>query len=297
MSGAEAWAVGRREPGTAALAWANAGRPVFPCRPGGKTPLTTHGHLDASTDPQLLRAWWRRWPTANIGMPTGAPSGYDVLDVDVRAAGSGLRALGDLARAGLLAGRRALVATPSGGYHLYFPVDPDRPQRSWSIPAAHVDFRGEGGYVLVPGSRVSGRASAGVYRPVEIRPVAAGRPLDAAHIRRLLTPDQPRGGSRGPGPGSADLDRLAAWVATRPEGGRAVGLFWAACRAAEAGVDRQQAVALELAGVRSGLDEREAHRTVNSAYQRLAAGAVSDGRARVGASTARSPTPGHAVGR
>ncbi|HEY0238719.1 MAG TPA: bifunctional DNA primase/polymerase [Friedmanniella sp.] len=286
MSGQDPWVAGRRGAVGAALAWAGAGRPVFPCRAGGKTPLTTHGHLEASTDPEVIGSWWRRWPRANVAMPTGAASGFDVLDVDVRAAGSGLRALQDLAHAGLLAGRLAVVATPSGGYHLYFPADPHRPQRSWSIPAAHVDFRGEGGYVLVPGSQVRlASGAAGTYRAVEIRPAESGSPLDAATIRRLLTPARARGASRAGSPGVGDVDRLAGWVAARPEGGRAVGLFWAACRLAEAGVDRDRAIALELAGVRAGLGEREARRTVNSAYQRLAAGTAGDRPARGPAGT------------
>jgi hypothetical protein len=37
---------------------------------------------EASTDPETLAAWWRRWPWANIGIATGAPSGIIVVDVD-----------------------------------------------------------------------------------------------------------------------------------------------------------------------------------------------------------------------
>lgn len=31
-----------------------------------------------------MQAWWHRYPDANIGGATGAPSGRDVLDVDLR---------------------------------------------------------------------------------------------------------------------------------------------------------------------------------------------------------------------
>mgnify|MGYP001609523469 CR=1 FL=1 len=48
--------------------------PVFPCR--GKNPWIAkaaggNGHLDATTDPFQIAIWWRQWPTANIGCPSG----------------------------------------------------------------------------------------------------------------------------------------------------------------------------------------------------------------------------------
>ena len=58
--------------------------PVFPCRQGGKTPLTMKGVKDASTDREQILAWWQEWPDANIGVAPGATSGITVLDVDVK---------------------------------------------------------------------------------------------------------------------------------------------------------------------------------------------------------------------
>lgn len=65
----------------AALAYADIGLPVFPCDPS-KRPLTEHGFTDASRDPAMIAGWWKRWPVAMIGMPTGEPSGIWALDVD-----------------------------------------------------------------------------------------------------------------------------------------------------------------------------------------------------------------------
>jgi hypothetical protein len=102
-----------------ALAYARHGWPVFPCRPGHKEPDTAHGFKDATTNPGRITAWWTAVPGRNVAIATGAP-GPDVLDVDVRPGGSGYPALERLRQAGLLEGSVAVVATPSGGLHLYY---------------------------------------------------------------------------------------------------------------------------------------------------------------------------------
>lgn len=56
---------------------------MFPCVPGGKTPLPgTRGHLDATIDPAKIDAIWSQNPNYNVGIAV-APSGLIVLDVDV----------------------------------------------------------------------------------------------------------------------------------------------------------------------------------------------------------------------
>ena len=51
--------------------------PIFPCNLA-KEPLTTHGFKDARRGAR----GWKGWPL--VGFPTGARSGFDVLDVDPR---------------------------------------------------------------------------------------------------------------------------------------------------------------------------------------------------------------------
>jgi hypothetical protein len=262
---------GMHLPDAAALL-AEAGLPVFPCRAGQKRPLTRHGLLDATTDRDQVAAWWRRWPAANVGLPTGRASGVVVLDVDVRTSGSGFPTFTALTRQGLAAGWAGLVFTPSGGLHAYYPAGGS--VRSWQVADRHVDFRGDGGYVVVPPSRQ--------HRPdgttVRYRVARIGdhdlRPLDADRIRDLLLP-RPRStadpspperrngqsGSRG-----ADADRLAAWVAARGEGERNRGLFWAACRLAETGATPAQIQAvLGPPAEHAGLPAPEITATVRSA--------------------------------
>lgn len=131
----------------AALGYAARGRPVFPCRTGGKEPLTPRGHLDATTDPRRIIAWWNRWPDANIGVPTGERSGLLAVDVDQPA---GLDAL-ERERGRLPATRTH--STGSGGTHYLYRY-PDGPEirNSAGKLAPGLDVRGEGGYVIVPPS-------------------------------------------------------------------------------------------------------------------------------------------------
>lgn len=259
-------AVGESSAGDAALAYAEAGMAVFPCVPDGKRPLTRHGLLDATCERGEVARWWRRWPDANIGLATGGR--VEVVDVDRRPTGTGFVALERARTAGLTDGWAAIVRTPSQGLHLYYPTRPPRTQRSWAEPGAHVDFRGAGGYVLVPPSQVV--TTDGERRGYEL--IAVGRdtrPLDAAALRRLLHPPEP------PRPApflntarGVDGDRLAAWVASRGEGNRNHALFWAACRYAEHHLPEDQAHQLLGAAARhAGLPEREVVATIRSAYR------------------------------
>src|SRR5215510_12659344 len=64
----------------AAIRYAKAGWAVIPLQPRGKAPLTEHGVLDATTNIETIRRWWRRWPHANLGL--AIPFGFLVVDID-----------------------------------------------------------------------------------------------------------------------------------------------------------------------------------------------------------------------
>lgn len=111
----------------------------------GKTPLVPWKEFQTRVPTEReVRKMWRRWPQANIGMATGACSGIVVGDLD-----------GELAQVradqyGYAEGPYVLTGRP-GGRHLFF---------AWRADAPHnfakregIDFRGEGGYVVLPPSR------------------------------------------------------------------------------------------------------------------------------------------------
>ena len=241
----------------AALAYATAGWPVFPCIPGAKVPATSHGVKDATTDPAQIRAWWARNPDRNVAIATGAP-GPDVLDIDRHGDASGFPALRQLKAAGIIGQAAALVRTPSGGAHLYAPGSE---QGNGSLRGHHIDFRSAGGYVLAPPSAVGGRPY------VVVSHQAHGDPIDWAKIREHLEPPRERQWqppARLRDGGQQNLDHLVAQMADQPEGNRNGFLHWAANRVLDHGQD-ERLPDLANAAVAAGLDRREADRTIESA--------------------------------
>jgi hypothetical protein len=245
----------------AALRIAEHGRPVFPCHPVCKTPLTAHGFKCASLDPETIRQRWRRWPTALIGMPTGAASDIVVTDLDMKHGKDGIGAF-ERIRAGRSLPPHPLVGTVSGGRHLYFAAVPGR-RVGCSIDriARGIDVRGDGGYVIVPpspGYTVLQRA------PLHPPPL---------WLLDLMDPPPPPRPERQRPVVTDDLDeaaerllRLVGFVASAPEGERNSRLYWAARCAAENGIpERSAAAALEEAATTAGLPKREVERTIASA--------------------------------
>ncbi len=147
--------------------------PVFPLRSRGKEPLTSRGFKDATTLTPLIEFWWGRWPDANIGVPTGLLSeggcGFDVIDLDGEA---GIASFAMLAP----------VDVPTPTAIAFTPGDPARdraPGRHHYLRATGdgnatkllpgVDYRGVGGFVVVPPSLgPHGVGYAWIQRPEEI---------------------------------------------------------------------------------------------------------------------------------
>ena len=252
----------------AAARLAAAGVPVFPCVPGGKRPITPRGFHEATTDTAQVVLWWRQRPAANLAIPTGAASGLVVVDIDVHKV-DGYVAARNAARSEVLPEPLAVVTTPTGGRHLYFPAVAEHEQRSWQVGRAGVDFRGDGGYIIVPPSARVIEAEARHYKTLQLARGTDSR-LDSRRLRDFLDPPRRSAGPRGAASAMApaDLTRLTSWVSRLQEGERNHGVFWAACKMAEQDVPTGAALdALTAAGASAGLSEREVTTTVRSAYR------------------------------
>lgn len=238
---------------------------VFPLSPGTKLPAIPktaggQGVLDASSDPEQIWTWARRFPSANVGLACGKESGLTVIDVDPKNGGSATVA-------SLKAKKQEftptiLVKTPSGGWHMYYRYEPLL-LNSKSKLGVGIDVRAQGGYVVAPPS-VAGNP----YRWVNA-PLGPDIPKMPRWVFEKLKPaPQPvrKAPERSGEPSS--IDGLVAFIGRAAQGERNGSLYWAACRAAEDGMtDDATALALENAGVAIGLDPKEAHKTVMSAFK------------------------------
>lgn len=136
-----------------AIEYACNGFPVFPVNPHNKAPLTTNGFKDASTDPREIRGQWNWHPTAMIGIPTGATSGFWVLDLDKPKEGNPVDGVEAFTNLMCEHGSQLFphVISPSGGQHYYFRYD--RPMRNAeNLAGLRIDLRGDGGYIVAGGS-------------------------------------------------------------------------------------------------------------------------------------------------
>lgn len=201
----------------AAQRYADRGFPVFPCKEtsdksaGSKAPYLpgestsgAHdgGHWLASIDQEKIAAWWRRWPRALVGLPTGLRSQSVVIDLDPKEF-----ALKEMARAlrlwcgGDIRGScrddgefilPAVAVTQSGGLHLFYRYPDDATLKALGVSyvgnranlfrrfiehgeakaeLAHVDVRGEGGYVIAAPSRMeNGARYAWLWAPSVLSP-------------------------------------------------------------------------------------------------------------------------------
>jgi hypothetical protein len=137
-----------------ALAHLADGWAVFPLQPGSKKPhglLAPRGVLDATRDETIVRDWWSREPNANVGGATGPRSGIVVVDEDGPVGKAALaNHLGDRT----LSTRVVTTGRADGGKHYYFGHTAPDIRNAAGIfgEGSKVDVRGDGGYVVLPGS-------------------------------------------------------------------------------------------------------------------------------------------------
>jgi len=151
---------------------------LFPVEPNGKKPLVPW--RDQSTrEAATIEAWSRTYPECNWGVDCGK-SGLAVVDEDNKGKANGAATLMMLELDGQVLPPTLTVDTPSGGKHYYFVGGATT---SASKLGAGVDTRGEGGYVVSPGSSIDGVPYA-ITQDQQIAPVpqwvvdVVGRPTE-----------------------------------------------------------------------------------------------------------------------
>ncbi len=180
------------------------------CSASGKHPLTANGSKDATTDPDLIRAWMSRWPKANWGVNTGM-SGLLVVDVDCRNGGfDSLRKWeeenGDLPP--------TLMSLTGGGGRHYFYAGVGVPSRKWRR-GIEIKATGNQHVILPPSTHISFAS----YRWMNSLEIASPPPELVESICQSSVGSSISGG---------DLD-LVEVLNGVPEGHRDETLFRAAC--------------------------------------------------------------------
>jgi len=140
------------EPLDAALFYNSIGWSVIPIRVKDKKPaLKWEKYQKVRAGEEQIRAWWKKWPQANVGIVTGAISGIIVLDVD---GSEGRKSL-----EGKDLPPTTCAVTGSGGAHYIF-KHPGSEVRNFAKRLPGLDLRGDGGYIVAPPSI---HPSGGIY--------------------------------------------------------------------------------------------------------------------------------------
>jgi putative DNA primase/helicase len=139
------------------------------CKSKGKHPVTDDWQNTPALSGADIEALWERRPRANVGVATGQPSGFFVLDIDPDNGGlESAKALGE--KYGKFFNSTRSHLTGSGGYHLLYAM-PDFDlgnARGGLKEYPGIDIRGTGGQIVMPPS-VSAKGPYKVKRDVEIQ--------------------------------------------------------------------------------------------------------------------------------
>ena len=245
------------------------------CASPGKHPigsLVPHGLLDATLSAEQVGRWLTLAPKANFAVPTGEAT-FDAIDIDARHGG-----WASLAQ--LVAHNGAMPAGPvsatggGGAHYLFAPTGLRNTVGGRRTLPAGIDFRGQGGFVVIPPStHVSGNAYEWAITPAEV-PL----PTMPAWLITLINPPraprpmaQPVQRAGGRGYGEAALAGEVEAVRSAAEGTRNVTLYEAALKIGSlvgAGLlDAHRAVGTIVdAGLAAGLGEAEVVATVRSGF-------------------------------
>ena len=138
----------------AAFDYAERGYYVAAVKPRGKWRIVGDKYALPTKDPEVIREWWRVFPEANIGLPTGsAYNAWIILDVDVARGKNGIDALYNLDKQyGILLPETSVVRSGSGGLHLYYKARNGCCCRSGVNAVPGIDIRSESAHIVAPPS-------------------------------------------------------------------------------------------------------------------------------------------------
>ena len=255
--------------------------PLFPLKPGEKTPLKANYKAQASSDSEVIRGWLKQG--CNLGY-CPCMGGETVIDLDVHSDTNGVRELNQWMRK---LGRRLPdtlgVRTPSGGLHLYYrglaPYD-----KLGFLPG--VDIICNKRYVVVPPSKTAKgfyRRCTDITEPAELpqwfldemnrmrRPASESAPSSPTQTVNLrIDADTPE-------KIAAAVELVQNWPEA-VEGERNHSLFMLACELCKAGISELRARDIYakhgLERLHYGADQAEWHevcQTIRSAYMDKAA--------------------------
>lgn len=112
-----------------------------------------HGQLDATSDADKIRTWWRCWPDANIGVRTGEGSGFVMVGPD---GDEGVADLDSLANDRGVLPRTPVAVSGGGGRHYLFRHPGGKITNHANYRGTKIDVRGEGLFVAAPSLHKSG---------------------------------------------------------------------------------------------------------------------------------------------
>ena len=211
-----------------AVRYVMAGWRVLPLVPGGKAPRIRsahpegdplrgvckgecgkpgHGVHDATDDLEVIKDWWNKWPTANIGLALG--NDLVALDLDPRNGGD----LAHLDRLQLDPAGATTARTGGGGWHVIYHKPPSKTFMSHVPRLDGLDVLTGDRYIVAAPSIVAGNRYEWIRDPFDYPP--ARMPLSVAERleERRQTPQDAPGTAKAAGGGRYDLQDVERMLA------------------------------------------------------------------------------------
>jgi hypothetical protein len=264
-----------------ALEYLDRGFSVIPICPESKIPpIQWKKYQNCKPTAEELRNWWREWPDAGVAVVLGPVSGLFVIDVDgTEGHEVFLKYLGEIPTAPkVLSGSRQ-----PNRYHLFF-NHPEFDTKARATPwHNNLEFRGNKGIVVLPPSThksghcytwAEGKSLDDLPMPeLPAKVIAAlrenSRTKNFSSPRDLVRPPRRRNWNLQTGITKNTREFLLGHYAS--QSGWNNRLFNAACDLCGNGVSIKKALPLLIRGARprSEEDEKDARRTIESAYSEL----------------------------